>query len=120
MAQIPVTGSASEVWEGKAELPSTPVPAGPRWQQGSAVPIGAHHDPAPCRATGFQHPMALLESQAGCDSSAKREKNQNKSEHVFFALPAQLPAPSSSSVIPAGMCLRIPCWLAACCCRLCL
>lgn len=56
MAQILVMGSMAEVWDGKAELAVTLVPAGPCWQQGSAVPSqgSLRRSSLPC------HPLAAL------------------------------------------------------------
>lgn len=69
------------------------------------------HVPAPYSATQ----QLYLKAKQGVTEG---EKNQNKLQHVlgFFCAPS--PAPGPSSVIPAGMCLRIPRWLSACRCWL--
>lgn len=65
----PVPGRGGE---GPAALSLSPVPSGQR------CPSRAPSVPPPAA------PRALLESQAGRDSSAEREKNQNKSQHGCF------------------------------------
>lgn len=98
VAQIPVAGSTAESWEGKAELPLTPVPAGPRWQQGSAVPKpGLTASQLPALPPAYSTQQLYSKAKRGVTALQRGRKTKTNRSMFFFALPAQLPAPPLSS-----------------------